>query len=84
MMWLAKVYITLKPVVNDPQGLAIKGGLHTLGFESVQSVRVGKYIEIKLDATDREQAETTVRQMCAKLLANPVIEDFRFDLTSVS
>ncbi len=84
MMWLAKVYITLKPVVNDPQGLAIKGGLHTLGFESVQSVRVGKYIEIKLDASDREQAETTVRQMCAKLLANPVIEDFRFDLTSVS
>jgi len=50
-MYLAKVYITLKPTVNDPQGLTIKGGLHTLGFNSVESVRSGKYLEIKADAS---------------------------------
>ena len=83
-MWLAQVYVTLKPVVNDPQGLAIRGGLRNLGFESVESVRAGKYIEIKLEASDREAAENAVRQMCIKLLANPVIEDFRFDLESVA
>ncbi|MDA8186763.1 MAG: phosphoribosylformylglycinamidine synthase subunit PurS [Dehalococcoidales bacterium] len=83
-MWLAKVYVTLKPVVNDPQGLAIRGGLRNLGFESVESVRAGKYIEIKLEASDREAAENAVRQMCIKLLANPVIEDFRFDLEYVA
>lgn len=82
-MWLAKIYVTLKPVVNDPQGLAIRGGLHMLGFDSVESVRVGKYIEIRLNEADREAAENAVRQMCAKLLANPVIEDFRFELEAI-
>ena len=82
-MWLAEVYVTLKPVVNDPQGLAIKGGLRTLGFDTVESVRAGKYIEIKLEAGDRVAAEDAVRQMCIKLLANPVIEDFRFELEPI-
>ena len=49
-MFLARVYVTLKPTVNDPQGLTVRGGLHSLGFESVQGVRAGKYIEITLDA----------------------------------
>ncbi len=79
-MFLAKVYITLKPTVNDPQGLTIKGGLHMLGFDSVTSVRAGKYMEIKLDGDDRAKAAAQVTEMCRKLLANPVIEDFRFDL----
>lgn len=79
-MWLAKVYVTLKPVVNDPQGLAIQTGLRTLGFGNVTSVRAGKYLEIKLAEPTRAQAESAVREMCSKLLANPVIEDFRFDL----
>jgi len=79
-MFLAKVYITLKPTVNDPQGLTIKGGLHMLGFDSVTSVRAGKYMEITLDGDDRAKAAEQVQEMCRKLLANPVIEDFRFDL----
>ncbi len=79
-MWLAKIYITLKPVVNDPQGLSIRGGLRHLGFSNVISVRAGKYLEIKLDAPSMESAEESVREMCLKLLANSVIEDFRFDL----
>ncbi len=79
-MFLARVYVTLKPTVNDPQGLTIRGGLHSLGFESVQGVRAGKYIEITLDAKDKNEAEAQVTEMCRKLLANPVIEDFRFEL----
>ncbi|MCL0041136.1 phosphoribosylformylglycinamidine synthase subunit PurS [Dehalococcoidia bacterium] len=81
-MYLAKVYVTLKPTVNDPQGLTIKGGLHTLGFNSVESVRAGKYLEIKVDS-DRAGAKQQVQEMCQKLLANPLIEDFRFELEEV-
>lgn len=79
-MYLARVKITLKPGVNDPQGLTIGSALHNLGFTSVESVRVGKYMEIKLDGTDRTNAEQQVREMCERLLANPIIEDFAFEL----
>jgi len=79
-MFLARVYVTLKPVVNDPQGLTIRGGLHSLGFEKVSSVRAGKYLEIKVNRDDRAAAEVEVTEMCRRLLANPVIEDFRFEL----
>ncbi len=82
-MFLAKVYITLKPSVNDPQGLTIKGGLHTLGFDSVESVRAGKYMEIKLNGSGRSEAEKKVTEMCQKLLANPIIEDFRFEIEAI-
>ncbi|MBI2848877.1 MAG: phosphoribosylformylglycinamidine synthase subunit PurS [Chloroflexi bacterium] len=80
-MLLARVYVTLKPSVNDPQGLAIAGGLRSLGFHTVRGVRAGKYLEISIDEDDRAVAETKVREMCRQLLANPVIEDFRFELT---
>jgi phosphoribosylformylglycinamidine synthase subunit PurS len=83
-MYVARVYVTLKPTVNDPQGLTIKGGLHSLGFTAVDSVRAGKYMEIRLDAGDKSQAEEGVTEMCRKLLANPVIEEFRFELTEAS
>ena len=79
-MYTAKVYVTLKPTVNDPQGLTIRGALHTLGFSAVQEVRAGKYIEIKIEENDLEKARSEVQDMCKKLLANTVIENFRFDL----
>ena len=79
-MFLARVYVTLKPTVNDPQGLTIRGGLQSLGFDSVESVRAGKYLEIRVDGEDKAQAEARVTEMCRKLLANPVIEDFRFEI----
>lgn len=82
-MYLARVYVTLKPTVNDPQGLTVRGGLHTLGFAAVKSVRVGKLIEIQVAEEDRAAAEEQVREMCRQLLANPVIEDFRFELEEV-
>ena len=83
-MYLAKIYVTLKPTVNDPQGLAIKGGLHNLGFLAVNNVRAGKYIEIWIDKSKRAEAEAQAEDMCKKLLANPVIEDFRFDLEKLN
>jgi phosphoribosylformylglycinamidine synthase PurS subunit len=82
-MYLAKIYVTLKTTVNDPQGLTVKGGLHTLGFDNVQSVRIGKYMEVRLGETDGSKAKEQVREMCRKLLANPVIEDFRFELEEI-
>ncbi len=79
-MFLAKVYIRLKHTVNDPQGLTIRGGLHQLGFDSVDSVRAGKYMEISLDESDEDQARAKVAEMCDKLLANPIIEEYTFEL----
>lgn len=83
MTFLARVYVTLKPAVNDPQGLTIRGGLHQLGYAEVDSVRAGKYLEIRLDAPAKDQAAARVAEMCRRLLANPVIEDFRFELEQV-
>ena len=82
-MYLAKIYVTLKTTVNDPQGLTVKGGLRTLGFDNIQSVRVGKYMEVRLEEKDGSKAEEEVREMCRKLLANPVIEDFRVELEEI-
>jgi len=79
-MFLARVYVTLKPTVNDPQGLTIRGALHSLGFADVESVRAGKYLEVRIADDDRAQAEKQLAEMCRKLLANPVIEDYRFEL----
>ena len=76
----ADVYVTLKRTVNDPQGLTIRGGLHSLGFESVQAVRAGKFIEVWLEAADEEDAWRLAGEMSDQLLANPVIEDFRVEL----
>jgi phosphoribosylformylglycinamidine synthase subunit PurS len=76
----ARVIVTPKPVVNDPQGITVKGGLHRLGFAEVSDVRVGKYIEVQLDAEDEDQARSRVSEMCRKLLANHVIEDVRFQV----
>ena len=82
-MYLAKIYITLKPTVNDPQGLTIKGALHNLGFHRVESVRAGKYMEIQVQESDLTQARNQVEEMCHKLLANTVIENYRFELLKI-
>ena len=76
----ARINVMLKPLVNDPQGLAVRDGLHNLGFAGVQTVRVGKRIEVTLEATDQAAAEAAVGEMCDRLLANPVIESFEFEV----
>jgi len=83
-MYLAKVHVTLKPTVNDPQGLTIKGALHDLDFQNVSSVRVGKYMELVLQEKSRSKAEAQLEDMCRRLLANPVIETHRFELEEIS
>jgi phosphoribosylformylglycinamidine synthase PurS subunit len=76
----AKVYVTLKKSVLDPQGKTVQQALAAMGFKEVQDVRVGKYIELDLGQTDKAIAEQKIRTMCEKLLANTVIEDFRYEL----
>ncbi|HLJ81912.1 MAG TPA: phosphoribosylformylglycinamidine synthase subunit PurS [Ktedonobacterales bacterium] len=80
IQWLARIRVTLKPVVLDPQGDAVLTGLHQLGFGDVAAVRVGKYVEVTLAAQDHAAAEAAVRAMCDRLLANPVIERYDFDV----
>ncbi|HTP81916.1 MAG TPA: phosphoribosylformylglycinamidine synthase subunit PurS [Alphaproteobacteria bacterium] len=76
----AKVHVTLKTGVLDPQGKAIGHALSGLGFTGVNEVRQGKYIELDIAETDRAKAEAAVRQMCEKLLANTVIENYAIEL----
>jgi phosphoribosylformylglycinamidine synthase len=75
-----KIFVSLKNGVLDPQGKAIERSLHTLGYTEVGDVRVGKYLEVEVNAASRAEAESRVREMCDKLLANTVIEDYRFEI----
>jgi phosphoribosylformylglycinamidine synthase subunit PurS len=84
MRYRAEVFVTLKPVVNDPAGLTIRDGLHALGFESVTDVRAGKYLVLTLDADEEGQARSRVEEMSRQLLANGVIEDYRIELQAES
>ena len=77
---IAHIIVTPKPVVNDPQGVTVRQGLASLGFREVLDVRVGKYIELSLDISSEHEARERVEEMCRQLLANHVIEDFRFEV----
>lgn len=76
----AKIHITLKNGVLDPQGRAIANALNTMGFKEVEEVRQGKYIELVVNETDRKKAEAAVEKMCAGLLANTVVENYKYEL----
>ncbi len=76
----AKIFVTLKDGILDPQGRAVQQSLQTLGFEGVNDVRIGKFLELDLKDTDTQAAEEVIKAMCQKLLANTVIEDFRYEL----
>ncbi len=80
MGWLARVYVTPKEGVLDPQGKAVQHSLHALGYPEVGEVRIGKYLEVRLVDVSRDSAEARLREMCERLLANRVIEDYRFDV----
>jgi phosphoribosylformylglycinamidine synthase PurS subunit len=77
MIFAVEVVVALKPVVNDPQGLVVRDSLHRLGFAGVRSVRVGKHIELELEADGEDAARAEVERMCEQLLRNTVIEDSR-------
>jgi len=76
----AKVHVTLKQGILDPQGKAIEHALDSLGFKNAANVRVGKYMELDIDEKDRAKAEAEVKKMCEKLLANTIIEEYRYEL----
>ncbi len=78
--YLARVYVSLKPTVNDPEGITIGGALASLGFGGVLGVRSGKFFQVTLEADDPKSAATQVDQMCSRLLANPVIETYSFEI----
>jgi phosphoribosylformylglycinamidine synthase PurS subunit len=78
----AKIHVTLKPGILDPQGKAIEQALATLGFASARNVRMGKYLELDLNETTKDKADAQVKAMCEKLLANTIIEDYRYELTT--
>lgn len=75
-----RVYVTLKDGILDPQGKAVKHSLHTLGYTSVADVRIGKYIELILDDASGENPDPQIKDMCNKLLANTIVEDFRYEI----
>ncbi len=77
---IARIYITLKPSVLDPQGKTIKGALESLGFTGIQDVRMGKYLEVALNHKTAAAAKKDVERMCQKLLANPVIEQYHIEI----
>ncbi|MCS6290861.1 MAG: phosphoribosylformylglycinamidine synthase subunit PurS [Nitrospira sp.] len=76
----AKIHVTLKQGILDPQGKAIEHALDSLGFKNAGNVRVGKYMEVDVNEPDCAKADVQVKQMCEKLLANTVIEDYRYEL----
>ncbi|MGD1699315.1 phosphoribosylformylglycinamidine synthase subunit PurS [Dapis sp. BLCC M229] len=79
----AQIHVTLRPSVLDPAGTAVQSGLAQMGYENVEQIRIGKYIELKLQATDEATAREQVELICDQLLANPVIENYRFELEGV-
>lgn len=81
-MYKVKVYVTLRESVLDPQGAAVKGALHSLSYTEVQDVRIGKFMELIVEKSERDINEL-VREMCEKLLANMVIEDYRYEIEEV-
>jgi len=79
----AEIYVTLKEMVSDPQGLIIRQALSSLNYREVEEVRMGKLITIKLNIADRREAERRIDQMCQRLLANPVVEEYSFKIREI-
>ncbi|PSN13645.1 phosphoribosylformylglycinamidine synthase [filamentous cyanobacterium CCT1] len=80
----ARIYVTLRPSVLDPAGTAVQSGLAHMGYSNVETVRIGKYIELTLEADSEDAANQQLDRMCDQLLANPVIENYRFELQTLA
>lgn len=84
IMYKARITVTLRPAILDPQGKATHHALQNLGFDQISSVRIGKYMELQLSADTEEDAESAARAACEKLLANPIMEDYKVRVESVN
>ena len=83
-MYLARIKIILRKSLLDPQGKTVEHSLQSLGYKNIKDTRIGKYVELSIDADSEKGAEQIAREACQKLLANPVMEDFEFDIKSLS
>jgi phosphoribosylformylglycinamidine synthase subunit PurS len=81
--YLAKIFVTLRPSVLDPAGVAVQSGLQQMGYNNVEQVRIGKYIELLITSTEEKKARQDLDNICNQMLANPVIENYRFELIEV-
>ncbi|MFN6517714.1 MAG: phosphoribosylformylglycinamidine synthase subunit PurS [Nostoc sp. CreGUA01] len=81
--YLAKIHVTLRPSVLDPAGVAVQSGLQQLGYDNVEQVRIGKYIELIIVSPDEKKARQDLNNICDQMLANTVIENYRFELIEV-
>ncbi|HEY9800914.1 MAG TPA: phosphoribosylformylglycinamidine synthase subunit PurS [Leptolyngbyaceae cyanobacterium] len=81
--YLAKIFVTLRPSVLDPAGVAVQSGLQQMGYDNVENVRIGKYIELNITTSDQSKARQDLDRICDQMLANPVIENYRYDLIEV-
>jgi len=82
-MFLSKVTVTLRKSILDPQGKAVEYAVSTLGLRGVKDVRIGKYIEFRIDGNSESEAQQVAEDVCKKLLANPVMEDYRVEIQKV-
>ncbi|MGH2567691.1 MAG: phosphoribosylformylglycinamidine synthase subunit PurS [Bacteroidota bacterium] len=82
-MFHAKIIVTLRASILDPQGKAVEQGIHSMGYREVRDVRIGKFIEMNLAVASKEEAKRITGEVCEKLLANPVMEDFSFTVEEV-
>jgi phosphoribosylformylglycinamidine synthase PurS subunit len=83
-MFLSRIRITLRKSILDPQGKAIQHAIGTLGVQGVKDVRMGKYIELTLDGASEAEAKSATEEVCRKLLANPVMEDYQYDIEKIA
>ena len=83
-MYLAKIKVTLRKSILDPQGKTVEHSIQSLGYKNVKDTRIGKYIELKLDASSENEAKKITEEVCGKLLANPVMEDYTYDIIKLN
>jgi phosphoribosylformylglycinamidine synthase len=83
-LYLAKIKVTLRKSILDPQGKAVEHSMQSLGFKDIKDTRIGKFIELKIDASSEAEAKKITDQACKKILANPVMEDYKFEIVSLN
>ena len=84
MVYLAKIYVTLKPAVSDPAGQTVLAALRRMGHDCAEDARIGKYLELRVSGDAADSVSDSVDRMCRELLSNPVIEDYRFELQEIA
>jgi phosphoribosylformylglycinamidine synthase len=83
-LYKAKIKVTLRKSILDPQGKAVEHSIQSLGYKNVKDTRIGKFIELEIDSKSESDAKKITDELCSKLLANPIMEDYEFEITSLN